>query len=228
MCDNPEIYLSAQFLYGIAYSFRIIIPSTVNYDQFAVASFDRIKHGLLKIRIRSILCDFPGRCINFFFADGCRLKNKKKSDRQEKTEKYINEKAVFYFSFGISPLVIYLSYCLLYCFAGIIINISFFSFHNRWYEIFDRISQFRMMDHKMNRRGIPFGDHRPFSFVQNDLQILKGLEEDVVNDNSDVNRQKFLPVFSAPDILHSSLVCYLEKTYRTVEEKVHEDKNLFR
>ena len=48
------------------------------------------------------------------------------------------------------------------------------------------------------------------------------------NDNSDVNRQKFLPVFSAPDILHSSLVCYLEKTYRTVEEKVHEDKNLFR
>ena len=47
------------------------------------------------------------------------------------------------------------------------------------------------------------------------------------NDNSDVNRQKFLPVFSAPDILHSSLVCYLEKTYRTVEEKVHEDKIFF-
>ena len=68
MCDNPEIYLSAQFLYGIAYSFRIIIPSTVNYDQFAVASFDRIKHGLLKIRIRAMLRDLPGRCINFLSA----------------------------------------------------------------------------------------------------------------------------------------------------------------
>ena len=39
--------------------------------------------------------------------------------------------------------------------------------------MFDCISQFWVVDHKMDCRSVSLGDHCPFSFMKDDLKVLE-------------------------------------------------------